>query len=130
MMPFTRWSLATQLLLLVGSVLLLTMTLVLLLAIVQARFVIQDEVTSHNAVLTDAASQLLVAPLGSDDRAGITRTLTLVVRDEGLARATVLDATGTLVASAGAAAPEDPADFAVDLAFARTALRDSQRRSR
>ena len=129
-MPFTRWSLATQLLILVGSVLLLTMTLVLLLAIVQARFVIQDEVTGRNAVLTDAASQLLTVPLASGDRAGVARTLTLVVRDEGLARASVLDAAGTLVASAGEAAPEDPADLAQDLAFARITLRDSQRRSR
>jgi anti-anti-sigma factor len=129
-MRFTRWSLAIQLLLLVGSVLLLTTTLVLLLAIVQARFIIQDDVTGRNAVLTDAASQLLAAPVASGDRAGIERTLAVVVRDEGLARASVLDAAGTLVASTGEAAPEDPADLAQDLDFARGALRDNQRRSR
>ena len=129
-MPFTRWSLATQLLLLVGSVLLLTMMLGLVFAIVQSRSVVEDVVTEHNAVLTEAASQLLVAPLVNDDRAGVTQTLTLVVRDEGLTRASVLDAAGALIASAGEAAPENPADFAEDLAFARTALRDSQRRSR
>jgi len=129
-MRWVRWSLATQLLLLVGSVLVLTTTLVLVLAIVQARFIIQDDVTGRNAVLTDAASQLLAAPLASSDRAGVERTLSVVVRDEGLARASVLDATGTLVASTGEAAPEDPADFAQDLDFARAALHDSQRRSR
>jgi len=130
LMPFTRWTLATQLLILVGSVLLLTTALVLLLAIVQARFVIEDDVTGRNAVLTDAASQLLVVPLASGDRAAVERILTLVVRDEGLARASVLDAAGTLIASSGEAAPEDPADFAQDMAFARAAMHDNQRRSR
>src|SRR6266496_384389 len=129
-MRWVRWSLATQLLLLVGSVLVLTTTLVLVLAIVQARFIIQDDVTGRNAVLTDAASQLLAAPLATGDRAGVERTLSVVVRDEGLARASVLDAAGTLVASTGEAAPGDPADFAQDLDFARAALHDSQRRSR
>jgi anti-anti-sigma regulatory factor/HAMP domain-containing protein len=129
-MRWARWSLTIQLLLLVGSVLLLTTTLVLLLAIVQARFVIQDDVTGRNAVLTDAASQLLAASLVSGDRVGVERTLNVVVRDEGLTRASVLDAAGTLVATTGVAAPEDPADFAQDLAFARTALHDNQRRSR
>jgi anti-anti-sigma regulatory factor/HAMP domain-containing protein len=129
-MRLARWSLATQLLFLVGSVLLLTTALVLFLAIVQARSVIEDDVTRRNAVLTDAASQLLAVPLATSDRAGVERTLTEVVRDEGLDRASVLDAAGTLVATSGEAAPEDPADFAHDLDFARVAMHDNQRRSR
>src|SRR5262245_36920718 len=124
-MRLARLSLATQLLLLVGSVLLLAMALVLTLAIVQARFIIQDDVTGRNAVLTDAVGQLVAAPLATGDRAGIEQTLSVVVREEGLARASVLDAAGTVVVSTGAAAPENPADFAQDLDFARSALRDN-----
>jgi anti-anti-sigma regulatory factor/HAMP domain-containing protein len=97
-MLFARLRLSTQLLVLTLGTAAVAIMLMVIMAVFLSRQVIQRESDQRLTALSEAAADLLAAPLIAQDRAAAQQVLAVMVRDEGLDRALILAPDGTLVA--------------------------------
>jgi anti-anti-sigma regulatory factor/HAMP domain-containing protein len=127
---FARFRLSTQLLILTLGTAIAAVVLLVVLAVFLSVQVVQIEGSQRLTSMTEAAAELISAPLAAQDRAAVTEVLTSVVRDEGLDRAVVLAPDGTTIALQGSDRVEDDDVSAEDRAFALSALQARKLRTR
>jgi len=117
-MAFTRFRIATQLLVLVTGTALLMIILLVITAIVQGRTLLQQQATDQGTAVTVATGELLAASLSAHDAPGIQRIVMSLVQHDTIDRVSVFDPTGALIIAQtspdtmSAADPNEDADFA------------------
>lgn len=129
-MAFARLKLATQLLILVSGTALLTIVLVVLLAIFQARAVVQNEIDERVMSLVQTAAELVAPPLAARDMASVDRILKAMVHENALDSAFVFNSMGAVVAEQFDSTMVGQSQSFEDTRFAIDVLRDGQPRSR
>src|SRR5262245_57211287 len=125
-MFLTRRPLVTQLLILVGGVVVLTILALGGAAIVVAQRVVGTEITQRVIAQSEITSQLLAPPLATHDQAAVATILQAIVREDSLEQAVLFDPAGAVlhVQSAPGFTDEDPAE--ADVEFALSAVRAGQ----
>src|SRR5262249_51339675 len=121
-MFLTRRPLVTQLLILVGGIVVVTILALSGAAIVVAQRVVGTETTQRVTAQNEITSQMLASPLANHDAAATTAVLAAIVREDSLEQAVLFDPNGIVlqVQSAPGFSDEDPPE--VDAPFALSAL--------
>lgn len=105
---------------------LVAIVLLLLMAFYLTNKVVQNESDERLTALTEAAAELVAAPLAAADGEAIEHILATVVRDEGLAYAYVLAPDGATIAHQHSEKLEEDELSSDDKEYALGALRASQ----
>jgi anti-anti-sigma regulatory factor/HAMP domain-containing protein len=129
-MILARLRLSTQLLILTVGTAVVVIILLVALAVFLTSEVVQQEGAQRLTALTQAASDLIAAPLVTHNTADVQRILTAAVREEGLDRAFVLTPDGAIVAAQRSERVDEEEVSADDQDFALSALRAGQLRTR